>query len=97
MLQKVQRNYVKLGQVLIKTPPMWAFSKSKKRQNQIFTKKILLFDHVLVEESWHDCYGDARASAVDNAGDFFIFKPDYVLTVHFQQIVISKQAITSCR
>ena len=39
MLQKVQRNYVKLGQVLIKTPPMWAFSKSKKRQNQIFTKK----------------------------------------------------------
>ena len=52
---------------------------------------------MLVKESWHDCYGDARASAVDNAGDFFIFKPDYVLTVHFQQIVISKQAITSCR
>jgi len=55
------------------------------------------FDHMIENKRRHDRQSDDLARLVHDAADVLIFQSNYILSIYFQNLMISQQSVTSCR
>lgn len=57
----------------------------------------LPFKHVIVNEGRHDGDSYAVTGSIYDLSDLFVLKPDNVLSVDFEQLMLSEQSVAGCR